>query len=129
MTDEHPDKQPLSDEQVAAQVKQQLERKAGELDAATLSRLRQARALALAELDRQTPRRATHWLWAGGFATASVFAVALLVLVNNEQPANQGFEELLADTELLGEPDELEFFEELEFYVWLEEQGLQPGEA
>ena len=71
----------------------------------------------------------SNWVWGGGFASASVFTVALLVLFNNDQPIDPGFEQLLADTELLSEQEELEFFEELEFYVWLEEQGLNPSEA
>ncbi len=129
MTDKHPDKQPVTDEEVVEQFTQRLERRADELDAATLSRLRQARAAALAELEKPAARSVNNWVWAGGFASASVFAVALLLVLNNDPPAGQGFEQMLADTELLSEQDELEFFEELDFYVWLEDQGLNPSEV
>ena len=129
MTDKQSDKSNLTEEQVVEEVTRRLDRQADELDAATLSRLRQSRAAAMAELEKKSSAGISSWVWGGGFAGASVFAVALLVLLNEEPPIDQGFEQILADTEILSAQEELEFFEELEFYVWLEEQGLNPGEV
>jgi len=97
------------------------------IDAATRSRLTQARHGAL----QAVPKRwstALRWLPAGAVSAAVVMAWLLIEQSPNgiSQP-----ESLLAESEeieiLLGE-DELEMFEELEFYAWIDElEELEGG--
>lgn len=97
-------------------------------DFALRSRLNQARQAALASL---APVRRWRWdLWIGGVVTAGLGA--LLALHLGLRPALSGSDsddELLAqgsvelDAELLvASDDQLEMYENLEFYAWLQSQ-------
>jgi hypothetical protein len=91
------------------------------LDAATRSRLTQARHRALEELK---PARGTSWRWslipAGALAATALVAWLMIGQVPVGEPVQS---EALADLEiLLGEEDIEMLDEELEFYGWLEEQ-------
>lgn len=109
------------------EIKRVLDNSADELDAATLSRLNQARQRALAEQDRRT-NRLTGWLPAGNVARysfASVAAVAVLSAVllsqtgrNLPTPGN------VTDLEIMASREKLEMVEQLEFYQWLAEEGI-----
>ncbi len=90
------------------------------LDGATLSKLNQARQAALAELERPGWLALPGWLPAGG-AVAAAMMVALLVrqgLVPAEVPDRAAAE----DIEILLSGEELDLYEDLEFYAWLEMQ-------
>ena len=91
-----------------------------QLDAATLSKLNQARQRALSELGSATPRHAwSRWAPAAGIATAA--AVAILVL---QQPGLDNTviaPSTASDFELLLDEHELDMFEELEFFALLDE--------
>ena len=104
------------------QVKEALEQQAQALDAASLTRLRQARAQALAELQQgrdKPPRLNPGALWGGGFAAAAL--VLVLVWPGNRGPLPE-FTQEIADLELLADANDIELYEELEFYLWLEQQ-------
>lgn len=106
------------DEKFVNNIKQQLDRQAEELDGQTLSRLRQARAGALAE----DGGRQWHWQPLAAFASVAVLAVAVWLAL----PLNNGDERNMAaldDMELLAARDDPEFYEEIEFYAWLESQN------
>lgn len=86
------------------------------LDAATLSRLNQARQQALAASTRRMPSLA-RWAPIGGLATAA--AVALLLIQSPttiEVPVDAGAVEF----ELLLSEDSLDMLEDLEFYEWID---------
>ncbi len=113
------------------QVKQQLDQESEALDAETLSRLRQARAYAISE---GNDRKARHWSALGGravaFASVSVLAIAvwLAVPTNPAQNAPALAEAQVTafdDLELLAATEELEFYENMAFYYWLEIQNAQ----
>lgn len=93
------------------------------LDARTRSRLNQARQEALAELDR--PGRAFMtapggWLTAGGAVAAGV-VVALLLRQGGLGPVAPGY--LPADDmEIILSEGELELYDDLEFYAWVDMQ-------
>lgn len=91
-----------------------------QLDAATLSKLNQARQRALAELGQTTPRYAwSRWAPAAGIATAA--AVAILVM---QQPGLDNAvvaPSTASDFELLLDEHELDMFEELEFFALMDE--------
>ncbi|HET7131827.1 MAG TPA: hypothetical protein VFJ95_06240 [Gammaproteobacteria bacterium] len=102
------------------------------IDAATRSRLTQARYRALQELDparrspwRLAPRgsfRAARWLPAGALAAAA-FAALLLVWRGPLAPDARLEGPPLADLDILLGDEPLEMLDEdLEFYAWLEEQ-------
>jgi len=90
------------------------------IDAATRSRLTQARHAALAELERPAARLAS-WMPAAAVAAAAVLAVALWL-----GPGGPGQPELpglaapgVEDLELISAGEDLDMFgEEPEFYAW-----------
>ena len=126
----------ISDAELAQKIGDQLYQQAAELDGATLSRLSQARNVALAEHDR--PNRWRR-LWSGlsslrpavGVALAATLALALgLGWLGSEPPdlSSKAGENLdvafvaeLDDLELLTAADEPELFAELEFYAWIDQ--------
>lgn len=102
------------------------------LDGETLARLNRARQAALA-----ARRRRPAPLW-GGFAVAGASAMALALAIGLQRPppdppVSSGIapppvasttDE--ADDDLLAAED-LEFFEDLDFYQWLDREGLAPA--
>jgi hypothetical protein len=92
------------------------------LDAATRSRLTQARHRALEELASQRDRGwRSSLLPAGAVAATAVLAVLLVWQPPGDPPVVET--EQLSDLEiLLGEEDLEMLDEEIEFYGWLEEQ-------
>lgn len=103
----------------AARARATLEQSAGELDAATLSRLNRARQAALAEANRR-PRRPAL-LWPAALAMASAFALAV-VLVRQPPPAAPAAPVAAEDFDVIAAQDSLELYEDLEFYAWLDAQ-------
>jgi len=107
------------------QVRTILDQSADGLDAATLSRLNRARQAALA-------RRATaqRWYLPAGLASACVL---LLALFTWHAPAPQTELPLAAksaaggDIDLVSSDDSLDFYQDLEFYAWLEAQDQDLG--
>jgi len=93
------------------------------LDAATLSQLNQARHRALEEAGQTRPQAQwLRWVPVTGVAAAAVVAV----MVVNAPVTNITDEPITAtDFELLLEDDNLEMFEDLEFYSWLDAIDLE----
>ena len=115
------DPQPL-----VAAVRARLDESAQSLDAATLSRLNRARQAALAQ---QSRGRRAWWLPVAGLATscALVFAVVawypsahLAGPVAATRPAASPEAEFASD-------DGLDFYQDLEFYAWLDAQEQESG--
>jgi hypothetical protein len=104
------------DEILPAAGKALLDESARDLDADILARLRQARDRALAA----KPRPFFWLLPAGGLAAAcvAVLAVALWWYQPSRPVAVQGLEDL----EIISSPENLELFDDLEFYGWLAER-------
>lgn len=108
------------DEKFASRIKQQLDQQVDGMDGQTLARLRQARATALAD----SSARAWRWQPIAAFASVTVLAVAVWLAL----PVNSGGEQNMAaldDMELLAAADDLEFYENIEFYQWVESQDEQ----
>lgn len=104
------------DEGLLAASKALLDESARELDADIAARLRQARCRAL-----EAKPRPFFWLLpAGGLAAAcvAVLAVALWVYQPSRPAPMQGVEDL----EILSSSENLELFDDLEFYGWLAER-------
>jgi hypothetical protein len=106
--------------------KQAFDRSVRDLDAATRSRLSQARAAALEHVDGRDTRRGWTWSLApAGAVAASVLAVAVLVWQNGPRTELGLQPTAFQDIEILLGEDGLEIEmldEEIEFYAWLEEQ-------
>ncbi|MFN9731829.1 MAG: DUF3619 domain-containing protein [Pseudomonadota bacterium] len=106
--------------------RRELDAGVGDLDAVTLGRLTRARQ---AELEAARGRRAPRWL-GPAFAAGACAALALVAVL----PIMRGNTEIAppvpaagADLELLAAADELELYEDLEFYAWLETQQPSGG--
>ncbi len=105
----------MNDERLSALVCAQLDDDVAHLDAATISRLNQARQRALAT--SPTPR----WAWFGSAVTACAMLLALSSLWYAPVPTAPVFDELISD-------GDLELIEELEFYAWLKHAEGPPDE-
>jgi hypothetical protein len=103
--------------------KRTFDRSTQEIDAATRSRLTQARVRALEEL---ASGKRFAWTWrasmlpAGAAATAAI--AAWLVLMHGNVGSPPQLVNNFGDLEMLLGEEELEMIEELDFYAWLEEQ-------
>jgi len=109
----------------AARAKTHFDDSVAGLDAATRSRLTQARTRAMSEL--QLPGLAPRWMHERPRALVAGVAVAVLagwLLIPSGDPEHPSPQALAGsdDLELLLE-DEFEMLEELEFYAWLDEQA------
>ncbi len=122
----------MSDKEMASdafeqRTKQLFDDSVAGLDAATRSRLTQARHRALEEL---APAKA-RWRWsvvpAGGMAVAA--ALAVLLFVHPRGPTESALQpSSLGDLEILLSDEDLQMLDEdIEFYGWLEEQPELKG--
>jgi len=121
----------IQDEAWQAKVRASLDNDTQNIDAATLSALKQARVRALAQLETPAPgvRESSNWLWASG-AVASVAAIAVVVLLLPTKPDVVTDTEVdVVENELLLDEHDLEFYSNLDFYIWLDEKGLLESEA
>ncbi len=93
-----------------------LKQSADAIDAETLSRIRQARTRAI----QQTEVKQVNWfgIMSGAVATACVMVFIVLLLTGND-PLMQAMP--VEDIELVTVLDELELYENLEFFQWLDE--------
>lgn len=102
-----------------------LDESAEGLDAATLSRLNRARQAALGQV---RPRAARRWLLPAGMASACVLLLAV-VAWHGRGPGDAGRIQDLpfpaptsSDIDLVSSDDNLELYQDLEFYAWLDAQ-------
>lgn len=99
------------DREVMETVRERLEAGLDRMDDVTQARLRAARRQALAAGVVHTRRRAAGW----AMAAAVVLAVGLWVMHGRGELPAAGVE----DIEVLAAGDDLELYEDLEFYGWL----------
>jgi anti-sigma-K factor RskA len=93
------------------------------LDAPALSRLNRARQAALAQ---RQPRLRAWWLPAAGLAASCVLVLAVVAWF---PPARPGVAPIVpamhaaaSDAEIAAADDSIEFYQDLEFYAWLDAQ-------
>ena len=119
-----------SDEEFLSEVKQQLQKSSDELDELTLAKLGAARRRAVEAASRSAVFRLGNVLslGRGGMAIlmlAGVLLIASVVLLKTAYPPVQQQLQpitLLEDMELLGAAEELEFYQELDFYLWVADE-------
>ena len=116
------------------QAKRALDESAQSLDAATLSRLNRARQRAL-ELSR--PRRLRSWFVPAGLASACAVLLAVAVVWHRPTAPSNALDPFVAvpgagqaaggfsanDLDLVSSDDGIEFYQDLDFYAWLDAQG------
>lgn len=95
-----------------------LEASLEDIDAATQSKITQARYRALDQASRKSQLQI--WLPAGAVATACVAVVMFSLLPKTHVETTT----LVDDFDLISNIDDLEVLEELEFYEWLEDYEL-----
>lgn len=108
-------------DQFVAKARERFDESVERLDASTLSQLNQSRHRALAEAGQTSLHgQWMRWVPVTGIATAAVVAVMVMngQVVMTDEPITT------TDFELLLEDDNLEMFEDLEFYSWLDTADL-----
>ena len=109
------------DRDFIAGIKKNLDDSTERLDAGVRSRLTQARHHAL-DQKKGVPSWFGDWSWKTVSGVAAMTAVLLaLVLALNGPATNQAGSDL-EDLDLLANADQLELYEDLEFYAWLAEE-------
>jgi hypothetical protein len=107
------------------QAKQVLDESAQSLDAATLSRLNRARQRAL---EQARPRALRPWFLPAGLASACAVLIAVAVAwhtpTNMPAPTVSGATAgtFASDLDMMTSDDGIEFYEDLDFYAWLDSQ-------
>ncbi len=107
------------EDELNTSIRQGLDESIDALDANTLSKIRQIRAQAI----EKAGTRHVNWsgFLVGGLATACVMVFAVMILLKSPAPMQAV---PVDDFELISSSDNLELYEDLEFYEWLEEDGL-----
>jgi hypothetical protein len=112
----------------ASRARTLLDESAEGLDAATLSRLNRARQAALAQVRPRAPRR---WFLPAGMASACVLLLAVVAWHAQgpdgtarlpELPFPASASSTSSDIDLVSSDDNLELYQDLEFYAWLDAQ-------
>jgi hypothetical protein len=108
-----------ADQAFADKTGKALEQANEDLDAATLSRLNQARQTALAELE--APRFASGKRWIPATAVAASVLVATVLWLGREPGMTESNQiaEQLEDLDILLSDEDFELYDDLEFYSWL----------
>lgn len=133
MTEKRPDMRDgeqttAGDEDFAREAGAQLRESAEQLDAATLSRLNQARQRALDEMPGGARTGSTWWVPAGVTAVAAAVVFGLWQAGGPDDPAAPVVPvtaDDVADFELLLDAGDLEMLEDLEFFAWLATTDLE----
>jgi len=108
-----------------ADVRAHLDDSTQSLDAATLSRLNRARQAALSQRSRVVRR---WWLPAAGLATSCALVLAAVVWYLPGHQAGPVPAHPVASSEAeIGADEGIEFYQDLEFYAWLDAQEEESG--
>jgi len=115
MTDS--DKSPLTEEQFLKAAKTTLDQQAQNVDEELRRRLQQARRVAVHASQTPSTSRPGWLIPAGGFAVLAIaISVTYYGLQTIQEPAPLANVE---DAPILAAPEDLELYEELDFYQWL----------
>lgn len=102
-----------------------LDQSADALDAATLSRLTQARHAAAAHA---RVRRSRWWIGAAGAACAAALVLAFGLHPWRDPPAGTPVAAVAVDA-LATDDDNLDLYQDLDFYAWLDADEQRGGEG
>ena len=118
-----------SDEEFVAQLQQRLSESTNELAPDVLSRLKQARADAVKTATKQTDGLSLPFpSWLAPASTATAFAslgfVVVMLWTQPDSFSQSASPTFIKDIAVLSSPDDLELFENLDFYIWLENEDI-----
>jgi hypothetical protein len=102
-----------------------LDESAQALDGASLSRLNRARQAALAQ--RRQRRRVSWWLPVAGVACSAALLLAVTVWAPHRAPGAAPAQHATASLSGDAEDESIEFYQNLEFYAWLDAQEQETG--
>ncbi|MDX1587441.1 MAG: DUF3619 family protein [Oleiphilaceae bacterium] len=120
MTNNRPDRR-KAEERLTEQTRRHLDPVSENLDPVIAERLAAARQQALEQMGRETPRRSRTTLAGMGLAASVALVAVLASLYNGNDTPGQALG--AEDLELMAAEEPLEFYADLEFYLWLEEQS------
>jgi hypothetical protein len=109
-----------------AHIRSELDRKAANLEADTVARLKRLRYSALEQHD------SLYGNWRRLFryplmAVATGVVIAVVVMTNFQSSSTFHDGQTLADLEILTSSEQFEFFSDLDFYLWLTEKEDHAG--
>ena len=114
----------MSEDKFIKKAKDALQDSVDNLDAATLSKLNQARQQAISQLDK--PKRARRFNWAPVTGLAAAMVLTSVFMFRSQEIINtvdNGVDEM----EIIASNNNLELYEELDFYLWLLEEQPSAG--
>lgn len=97
------------------------------LDANILSRLRQSRTRALRGEERREPRSWFRFSFPSAAGMATALAALLVAVFYITRPSVQELHKGIGDLEILASNDQLELYEDLDFYAWLAKEKEHEG--
>jgi len=103
-------------------IKQQLD--SIEVDDTISRQLNRGRHKAIHSSKTSPPFWANFWGWKPAVAYASVGLLSLTIWMNSVTDEDKNGFNAIDDLELLSAQDSLELYENLDFYLWLEEQDM-----
>jgi hypothetical protein len=106
-----------NDQELTSRIRKELDDSCESLDAETLSKLNRARHRAL----KATPRRSLWLVPLAGVATAASIGLLSINLFTT-QVSHGPQADFVEDIELLSSSEDLDFYQNLEFYLWLEDE-------
>lgn len=113
----------MDDHDFLNNVKSLLDERCDQMDAATLSRLRRSRHMALRRKeDRIHGLVQKLYSPAAGLAALSLAILISILLLKSPHLSAPG--DMLGDVEILAAGENLDFIVELDFFIWLEEEGI-----
>ena len=115
----------LSDDALSSAARRALDQQVDSLPASTLGALSGARQKAI--VSHSTARHQPALLWGGGAACAAALLVA--IFLSNGPVTEPSQTSDFADSDILSAVEELDLYQQLEFYHWLEAEGLAREEV
>ena len=103
-------------------IRQRMDQSCNALDGQTLSRLNRIRHAAL---ERKQARAARILLPFGGFVTACLLVVSVMMFGPGRAPQTEAVPSAMEDLDILTSSDSLDLYEDYEFYQWLAENDAQ----
>ena len=104
-------------DEIIKRINRELDEAVDELDPVIVSKLRSARQRALQQHGPKARVRRAGWVFA---ATAAMIVLVVFMVPTFESTTPQNGVGVLEDVRLLSSSDELELYEDLEFYHWLD---------
>lgn len=111
----------MNEREFIGKAKSTLDRQTDNLDAATLSRLNQARQAALQQTKRPAKNRRV-WVTAGGLAAAVLLTTIFLFRAEEIAVSTN-----IGEMEIIASNDGLDLYEQLDFYIWMVEEDPGAG--